>query len=240
MNSNPYQSPTAAYGSIAAHADADQRATFLQRTYLHLLGAILAFAAIDAVILNLFDDQLAPIVGKVSSGWNWLFVLGAFSFVSYFADRWARSDTSRTTQYFGLGLYVLAQALLFIPLLYVAEKFAPDSIASAGVVTAFVFGGLSLVVFMTRADFSMLRSVIVVGTLIAFGLIIASIVVGFTLGIWFSFAMVLLACGSILYSTSNVLHHYRTDQYVAAALSLFASIALLFWYVLQIFIHFDE
>ena len=47
--------------------------------------------------------------------------------------------------------------------------------------------------------------------------------------------MVVFACGYILYYTSNILHHYRTDQYVAAALALFASVALLFWYVLQIF-----
>ncbi|MEM7034525.1 MAG: permease, partial [Chloroflexota bacterium] len=33
--------------------------------------------------------------------------------------------------------------------------------------------------------------------------------------------------------TSNVLHHYRPDQHVAAALSLFASVALLLWYVIQ-------
>ena len=41
--------------------------------------------------------------------------------------------------------------------------------------------------------------------------------------------------GYILYYTSNILHQYRTDQYVAAALALFASVALLFWYVIQIF-----
>jgi FtsH-binding integral membrane protein len=46
--------------------------------------------------------------------------------------------------------------------------------------------------------------------------------------------MILLASGYILYDTSNVLHHYRTDQYVAASLALFAAVALLFWYVLRL------
>ena len=50
----------------------------------------------------------------------------------------------------------------------------------------------------------------------------------------FSYAMIALACGYILYDTSNVLHNYRTDQYVAAALALFAAVMLLFWYVLRI------
>jgi FtsH-binding integral membrane protein len=64
--------------------------------------------------------------------------------------------------------------------------------------------------------------------------IVCAIIFGFSLGIFFSLAMVVLASGYILYDTSNVLHHYRTDQHVAAALALFASVALLFWYVLQI------
>jgi FtsH-binding integral membrane protein len=50
--------------------------------------------------------------------------------------------------------------------------------------------------------------------------------------------MVLFAGAAILYSTSNVFLHYRTDQYVAASLSLFASIALLFWYILRILLSF--
>ena len=64
---------------------------------------------------------------------------------------------------------------------------------------------------------------------------VAIITGGVSLGLWFSVAMVVLACGIILYNTSNVLHRYNTEQYVAASLTLFASIALLFWYILQIF-----
>jgi FtsH-binding integral membrane protein len=71
--------------------------------------------------------------------------------------------------------------------------------------------------------------------LAALGLIVVSIVAGFNLGAWFSVLMVALACCYILYHTSAIMHVYRTDQYVAAALALFASVALLFWYVLRIF-----
>jgi FtsH-binding integral membrane protein len=78
------------------------------------------------------------------------------------------------------------------------------------------------------------------GGLIALSLIAASFFFGgLSLGIWFSGAMVLLAGGSILYNTSNIIHHYRTDQYVAASLGLFASVALLFFYLLQIFMSRD-
>ena len=68
-------------------------------------------------------------------------------------------------------------------------------------------------------------------------MIVASIFIGFSLGLWFSVAMVVLAAGYILYNTSNIIHHYHTGQYVAASLALFASVALLFWYVVQIFMH---
>ena len=46
--------------------------------------------------------------------------------------------------------------------------------------------------------------------------------------------MVILMSGYILYYTSNVMPHYRTDQHVAAALALFAAIATLFYYILEI------
>ena len=70
---------------------------------------------------------------------------------------------------------------------------------------------------------------------VALGAIVCGVIFSFNLGVWFSAAMVLFASIAILYDTSNILHNYRTDQYVAAALSLFGSIAMLFWYILRIF-----
>lgn len=243
MSQNPYQASDYSYPTMMADmASVDARATFIKRTYIHLLGAILACIAIDALILTLFDAQLAPLVGMVTRGWNWLLFLGAFMAVSYVADRWARSDVSRQTQYLGLGLYVLAEALLLIPLLYIAEHFGGEGvIESAGLLTAIVFGGLTVTVLVTKADFSFLKWALVAGGMIAMGLIVIAIAFGgVSLGMWFSVAMIVLACGIILYTTSNVLHRYRTDQYVAASLSLFAAIALLFWYILQLFMVMDD
>jgi len=65
--------------------------------------------------------------------------------------------------------------------------------------------------------------------------IVGGVLFGFHLGTWFSVAMVGFAGAAILYDTSNVLHHYPEDRYVAASLELFASVALMFWYVLRLF-----
>jgi FtsH-binding integral membrane protein len=108
-------------------------------------------------------------------------------------------------------------------------------IPSAGIVTLAIFGGLTLAVFVTGRDFSFLRTALVVGGCVAMGIILTSCLFGFSLGLIFCYAMVALMSGYILYYTSNVMYHYRTDQHVAASLALFASVATLFWYILQIF-----
>jgi FtsH-binding integral membrane protein len=154
----------------------------------------------------------------------------------WIADRWARSEVSRGLQYVGLALYVLIEAVIFLPLLFIAVYLTDDPtvVPAAALITGLLFAGLTLVAFTTRADFSFLRGVLLIGGLVALGLIVASVIFGFTLGVIFAVAMVGLAAAAILYSTSNIIHYYRTDQYVAASLSLFAAVALMFYYVLWI------
>jgi FtsH-binding integral membrane protein len=229
---NPYASPRAV--AVAAAAPAADRAAFLQRTYAHLLGAVTAFVALEWLLLQApgIDGVVRTMLG---GRFSWLIVLGAFMAVSWIADRWARSATSPAMQYLGLSLFVVAEAVIFLPLLYVAANFAgPLTIPVAGGMTLFVFGALTGIVFVWKADFSFLRGFLAIGGLVAMGVIVASILFGFNLGILFSAVMVVFASGAILYDTSNVLHHYRTDQHVSASLALFASVALLFWYLLRI------
>ncbi len=212
---------------IAAEAAADARATFIRRTYGHLAGAILAFTLLETALVKLVPEEL--ILGMFASRFSWFIVLAAFMGVSFIADRWARSNTSVGMQYLGLGLYVVAEAVIFLPLLYIAANFAaPDVIPKAGILTLTIFGGLTVATLVTRSDFSYMRTILSIGSFVALGVIIVGMFMGTGLGLWFSFAMVALACGFILYETSNVLHYYRTDQYVAASLTLFASVALLF------------
>lgn len=220
-----------------AAIDVDARATFIMRTYLHLFGAILLFAAIE---VYLFASGLAEPIAAAMLSVNWLFILGGFMIVSWFASRLAQNAPSKGAQYAALGAFVLAQALIFVPLLYVAVYYAgPGVLDTAAWVTLLGFGGLTGIAFWTRKDFSFLGGMLRWGFLIAIVLIVVGVLFGFHLGTFFSVAMIGLAGGAILYDTSNILHHYPEDRYVGASLALFASVALMFWYVLQLFMSRD-
>jgi FtsH-binding integral membrane protein len=169
---------------------------------------------------------------------SWLIVLGAFMAVSWVANAWAMNSTSSAMQHAGLGLYVVAMSVILIPLLCLAQLAPGDAslIVSAATATGGLFAMLTAAVFFTRKDFSFLRSFLAFGTLAALGFIVTAILFGFALGPIFMYVMIALMCGYILYDTSNVLHHYRIGQHVAASLALFASVVLLFWYILQLFL----
>lgn len=226
------QSPYA--GPVAAEAPLEARNKFIEKTYLHLALAIAAFVGLEAVLVNV--TAITQYVPLMLEGYNWLAVLGAFIVVSWIADRWARSSTSLGMQYAGLALYVVAEALIFVPLVFIARaEIGVEAIMTAGGVTLAIFAALTLYVFVTKKDFSFMRGILSTIAMGAFGLIIASIFLGFSLGMVFVVGMIILAAGYILYYTSNILHHYRPGQHVAAALALFSAVALLFWYVLRIF-----
>ena len=238
-NENPYQASSAVYAPTAELADQWERTIFLRRTYLHLVLALGAFVGLEAAFFHLIPaEAIENIVGTLFRGWNWLLVLGAFMVVSWIAHAWAHSAVSLSVQYMGLALYVIAEAVIFVPLLFIADRFAPQAIPAAALMTGMIFGGLTLLVFVTRADFSWMGRYLCLAGFAALGLIVCSILFSFDLGVIFSSLMIVLAAGYILYDTSNVLHHYRTTQYVAASLALFASVALLFWYVLRILLEF--
>jgi FtsH-binding integral membrane protein len=222
--------------SVAARAASSDRATFIRRTYAHLAGAILAFMGIEVLLFQVLGEagQMKVLQLLMINRFSWLAVLFAFMGASWLAQTWAQSETSSAMQYVGLGLYVVAEAVIFLPLLIIAEHFMPQAIPTAGLLTLAVFGGLTLSVFVTKKDYSSLRPILCVGSLIALGVIVAGVLLGFSLGLFFSFAMVALMSGYILYYTSQVMLHYRTDQHVAAALALFAAVATLFWFILRI------
>jgi FtsH-binding integral membrane protein len=212
--------------------DVDSRSAFIWRVYSHVAIAILGFAGIETW---LFSNGMAEQLTQRMLGVSWLWVLGAFMIVGWLATHVAHRVESRPLQYAALAGFVVAEAIIFVPLLYIASQIQSGIIESAAGVTLLGTAGLTAVVFVTRKDFSFLRGILMWGGVLALVAIVSSVLFGFEMGTWFSVAMIGFAGAAVLYDTSNILHHYPEDRHVAAALGLFASIALMFWYVLRLF-----
>ena len=208
------------------------RREFLINTYGHLLAGIVGFIALEMVY---FATGLAETIAGALLSVNWLLVLGAFIVVAWMARGFAGSAGSRPLQYAGLASYVVAESIIFVPLLWVADAVAPGAIASAATLTILAFVGLTSLVFVSGADFSFLRGLLWWGGIVALVAIVGAVLFGFGLGMWFSVAMIAFALAAILYDTSRALHDYPDDRYVSAAIELLSSIALLFWYAVSLF-----
>ena len=218
---------------FVAQEQPQARAEFIRKTYAHLAGAVAVFIAIETYLIQSgIAEQLARLM---TGGLTWLAVLGGFSLLGWFSRGLAGRADSVSLQYGGLAIYVVAEALLFAPLIYIASMMSdPTVIPTAGILTALMFVGLSTVALTTGKDFTFLGGALKIGGFVALGAIVCSVMFGFQLGVFFSILMVGFAMAAILYDTSKIMNSYTKDQYVAASLELFASVALLFWYVLRI------
>jgi FtsH-binding integral membrane protein len=237
-------------GAVATLGVSD-RVAFLRRTYGLLGFALIGFAALTAGMMRFATETSLRFSSWAFTGrWNWLLVIGLFMVVGYISRRLATSETSRGLQLFGLGISVAAQALLLQPLLWVLIfRFGNRAMLASGVllsgqagsilmqavvITLAIFIGLTLTVFISKKDFSFLGGILTIASFAVLGVILASILFGFSLGALFCGFVVLMLAGYILYETSLVMSAFPPTAYVAAALMLFSTIATLFWYVLQL------
>jgi len=208
------------------------RAEFIWKCYAHVVGAILAFAGIEAY---LFSSGIAERIAMPMMQ-NWWMVLGAFILVGMGATHLAHRLESTAAQYGAFAVFVFAEALIFAPMLYIAYMYQPGIVDSAAGITLLGSGGLIATAMITRKDFSFLRGMLIWVGMLALIAIVASLIFGFQMGTWFSLAMIAFAGAAVLYDTSNIIHHYPQDKYVAASMALFASIAMMFWYILRLFL----
>lgn len=219
----------------AIDAPLDERMAFLRKAYLHLAGAVGVFILLSTLIYQMGIGQ--KMIEAMGEGKGFVLLLfGGFVALSWLSTALTRSEASPVVQYLGLGLYVVLEAVIFAPLLFIAAKTDPTALSSAAIVSTLTFGGLTAYVMTTRKDFSFLGPILLGAILLAFGAIVCGLLFGFNLGIWFSVAMIAVAIGATLYTTSKVLLIYRTDQHIAAGTELFAALAMLFYYILRLFL----
>ncbi len=223
------------YLAPVSELSVEDRANFIWKCYAHVVGAILAFAAIEVYF---FQSGIAAAIAQPMLE-NWWMVFGAFILVGMGATHVAHRIESKNAQYAAFAAFIVMEALIFAPMLFIAYAMEPGIIDSAAGVTILGSIGLVAVAMITRKDFSFLRGMLLWIGMLAFIAIIGSLIFGFHLGTWFSVAMIGFAGAAVLYDTSNIMHHYPQDKYVAASMALFASIAMMFWYILRLFMSRD-
>lgn len=224
---------------LIAQSSEVERVAFYKKTYAHVAGGVLLFLCFEYMLFQ--SETIVNFALSLTQGYRWLILLGGFMLVTNYAESTALKTTDKNLQYAAYAAYIFAEAFIFVPLIFMAISVTGSFaiLEQAGIVTLTLFAGLSAVVLITKKDFSFLRAALTLGFFIAIGLIIAGSLFGFNLGLWFSVGMCILAGGSILYQTSNLVHKFGVEDYIPAAIGLFASLMLLFWYVLQIFLDRD-
>ncbi len=221
-------------GNSGAARAVSARSELVRKCYLNLAAAFAVFVCLEAFLMSW--QPAVDLAYKMVGGNNWFIVLLAFMGVSWVANSWAYSRKSLGMQYAGLYLYVVAEAVIFLPLMLIADRIAPDAIPQAAILTFALALGISAYAFFSGRDFSFLGGILTILSFVALGLIVCSIFFGLQLGFWFSGAMIVFAAFAVLYQTSMIINRFAPDQHVAAALGLFAAIALMFWYILQFLI----
>lgn len=224
------------YTIPVASLDEETRADFMVKVYQHLVAAIVAFIAFETL---LFATGAAEAIYDLvyGSGGVWLLVLGGFMVVNWLATAAAHDLANPGRQYGGLFALAGAEALIFAPFLYYVfnEGGGTATVASAAVITVLGFTGLTVVGLVTRRDLSFMRPLLLWAGVMSLVLIVAAVLFGLDLGVWFTLGMIALAGGAIIYQTQTIMRHYPPEAYVGASIQLFASVMLLFWYVLRLF-----
>lgn len=223
---NPY----AMAGAMpAAVADADARARFLTKTYTWVLYGILAFCA------TLWGYENNPTINGLGNALfgNWIIgmvvLVGASIAVHAFAER----SPINVVVYFA---FAFVMGLVLGPIVSFANETAPGIVTQASLATALTFLVLTAVVFVTGKDFGFLKGILWTGLIGLFLIALCSMIFGFGIGIWYSYAGALIFSGFILYDTSNILRRYPTTAHIAAAVVLFVDIIMLFKHLLLIFL----
>ncbi|MFP4148221.1 MAG: Bax inhibitor-1 family protein [Nitriliruptoraceae bacterium] len=214
-----------------AQAPPEARTQYMTRVYVRLLVGLAGFVLGS---MALFVTGLAYSIASFVLGVNWLLILGGFMLVSWMsATLLARAETT-AAQYAAYAAIVTANVVLFATPLVIAQEFAPEgTITLAAQLSVVAFIALSVIAIRTAKDFSFLRGILLFGGVLALLAIVASTLFGVGLGIWFAVAMIGYAGAAILYDTQKVYRTYPLGTETAAAVRLFSSLTLLFWYVLQ-------
>ncbi len=217
-------------GASVAQASAEERALFLRKTYSKLLIGVALFVS---TILALPEVPFLRNAGIWLWRGNYLIAMALLIGSGMAVRALARKVPLGMIGYVA---YAIFMGVFFGPLTLLAGPAVTKQVA---LLTVVIFSGLTAYVFLTKQDFSFLRGILTIGMVALAGCAVAGWAFGWQLGSWWAIAGVLLTAGYILYDTSNVLLHARTDESLPAAIELFTGVVWLFYYLLMLFMDRD-
>ncbi|MEZ5962606.1 MAG: Bax inhibitor-1 family protein [Planctomycetota bacterium] len=231
---NPY-----AHASMtpAALATAEERAAFLRRTYGLLLAAVLTFAGTLWAAGNVEPVRdLATSLGRAVYGsrFGGFLYLGLFLGGGWLVHAFAERRPINVVLLFAFAFLL---GLLMAPLIYFVLAKGPSGVTAinqAALLTGLIFSGLTAYVFFSGRSFSFLGGALSIGLWSLVGIGLAGWLFGFSFGIWYSVAGVVLFVGYILYDTDAILRRYPTTAHVSAACVLFTDVVILFQHLLSL------
>lgn len=228
---NPYSSLEA---PPAAFAAASERAAFLRKVYGILFLGILGFAATlwaaaNVPIVNGWAVSMGNAIFGTSYGlllYMGIFIGGSMA-VHAVAEKKVLGGIA-----FAAWAFLLAMLIAPLVLMINSTVDGPTIISQASGLTALVFGGLTVYVLYTGSDFSWMRGALTVLGFALLGAMLLGMLMGFSMGLWYSVGIVVLFAGFILYDTSQILHRLPTSMAMSGAIMLFTDVVLLFKHIL--------
>ena len=204
-------------------ARADDRITFLGKTYGMLTLCIAAGSLGAYFSMGLVFPYEHP--------WIMLFVMiGGIFLVQAVRHKPGLNFAAL------IGFGVLTGMAISPLVAFVAAK-SGLLVAQAYMTTAVAFAGLTIYTFVSRRDFSFLKGFVWTGLISIIVLALSNYFFfeSATMALAISGMGVLLFSAFILYDTSSILRDYPDNEYIAAALTLYLDVFLLFEHVLYLF-----
>jgi FtsH-binding integral membrane protein len=215
------------YAPTVAVRSGAERATLVRRTYglvflsvlVTMLGA--AFA---------FTQQ-----GLLEAVANHYLIATLCVFAPLFmAQRAAREFPRNIVLTF---IFAFVEGVYISPLLYVAERSAPGTVAQAGMLTFAVFGVLSLYAALSRRDFSAWGSFFMIGLVVLLVASVINIFFGGAAGaLWISAVGVFIMAGLLVFDTWRIVRSgaYGQDDYVLATVAIYLDLLNMFLFILSL------
>ena len=206
----------------------EDRVTFIRNVYLWLMGGF-GVAAVGAMCAKPIAQALIPATGRF-----FVWILFGAQFGSLL---WASAVSRRKplNRYAYTLFTYLSGVIAGIVMMMVAATSGPGIVLAAFGMTAADFLLLTSVAVFSKADFSFLRSFVIVGIgVMFFGSLVAAIFHLEGLGLIVSAVAVIACSAKILWDTSSML---KTEDYsdpAGFALSLFVSLYNIFLSLLRL------